>query len=74
LLHQSGVEKKNQKKVAHFEKIVAAGRVSAPLFLTLQKGLKVAAQASNTKKSGGRPKFGKNICAGINVHFDPHTA
>jgi hypothetical protein len=33
----------------------------------------VAAQALNTKKSGGRPKFGKNICAGINVHFDPHT-
>jgi hypothetical protein len=32
--------KKKQKKVAHFEKIVAAGRVSAPLFLTLQKGPK----------------------------------
>jgi hypothetical protein len=43
LLHQSGVEtkkKKKEKKLAHSEKIVAAGRVSALLFLTLQKGPK----------------------------------
>jgi hypothetical protein len=32
--------KTKTKKVADFEKIVAVGRVSAPLFLMLQKGPK----------------------------------
>jgi hypothetical protein len=39
-----------QKKVAHFEKIVAAGRVSAPLFLMLQKGLKWRHKPRTLKK------------------------